>query len=586
MPLPETRFDMLDGIAKSIPGPFVRLDFEAGSWLYSRPLELIETRDPARVRSCLDQLRSRDVAGFISYEGGHALEPKLMPIASPAPAGNPPLLWFGVFERIEPAPSLPSPDGAWAGQPKPAISFEHYRSAVETIRADIAEGEVYQVNFTFPCTVPVLGDPMALYAQLRTRSLANWSALIFTGSHWLISCSPELFFTATSGKITCRPMKGTAPPESDPQALRSDPKNRAENLMIVDLMRNDLSRIARPGTVKVAELFKVEHYPTVLQMTSTIVGEMQAECDAVDVLQTIFPCGSVTGAPKIAAIERIHSLEQSQTSRRGPYTGSIGHIRQSGDAEFNVAIRTLVLERNEKSARYDVGSAIVFDSDPRSEWEECLQKAAFIASHADFQLLETFAFGPAPNPLVRWHIDRLENSARELGFAFARAALETELTRTKKGLKSAVRLRISLTRSGRFDLEQSPLPASPTDEVKVAVLPRMAAPGDFRLVHKTSDRRFYDEPRLAAGTFEILFTDEEGFLTEGSFTNLFVRDGERLLTPPLRRGLLPGVLRQVLIERGNAIERDLRPADLEAGFYVGNSLRGLVAAVRQRKVAK
>ena len=581
MTLPETRFEMLDGIEKSDPRPFVRLDFETGSLLYSRPLELIETRDPARVRSCLDQLRGREAAGFISYEAGHGLEPKLMPIAGPPQPSDPPLLWFGLFERIEPAPPLPSPDGAWAGQPEPAISFEQYAGAVEKIRADIAEGEVYQVNFTFPCSVPVLGDPMALYAQLKARSRAHWSALIFTGRHWLISCSPELFFTAKGGKITCRPMKGTAPPGSDPQALRSDPKNRAENLMIVDLMRNDLSRIARPGTVKVSELFKVEHYPTVLQMTSTIVGEMRPDCDALDVLQSIFPCGSITGAPKIAAIERIHSLERTITGRRGPYTGSIGHVGESGDAEFNVAIRTMVLEPNEKTARYDVGSAIVFDSDPRSEWEECLQKAAFIASNRDFQLLETFAFGPAPNPLERFHINRLENSARELGFAFARAALETELTHTREALKSAVRLRISLERSGRFDIEQSPLPSTPTDEVTVAIAARMVTADDFRLVHKTSDRRFHDEPRLAAGTFEILFIDHEGFLTEGSFTNLFVRDGERLLTPPLRRGLLPGVLRRDLIERGNAIEKDLRPADLEAGFYVGNSLRGLVAAVLQ-----
>ena len=569
---------MLDGIAKSNPDPFVRLDFETGSWLYSRPSELIETRDPAAVRTCLNQLRGQEVAGFISYEAGHALEPKLMHIAGPAGASDPPLLWFGIFERREPAPSLPSFDGAWAGQPEPVISFEHYAQAVERIRADVAEGEVYQVNFTFPCTVPVLGDPMALYAQLSARARASWSALIFTGKHWLISCSPELFFTAKGAKITCRPMKGTAPPTSDPHALSSDPKNRAENLMIVDLMRNDLSRIARPGTVRVPELFKVEHYPTVLQMTSTVIGEMQAKCDALDVLQTIFPCGSITGAPKIAAVERIHSLERTTTGYRGPYTGSIGHIRRNGDAEFNVAIRTLVLEPNEKIARYDVGSAIVYDSDPRSEWEECLQKAAFIASKTDFRLLETFAFGPAPNPLIKLHLDRLEKSARDLGFSFARADLEAELARMKKGLKSAVRLRIGLEPLGRFEIEPSPLPSSPTEKAIVALVPRTAASDDFRLYHKTSNRRFLDEARLAAGTFEILFTDAEGFLTEGSFTNLFVRDGERLLTPPLRRGLLPGVLRQDLLERGLAIEQDLRPADLQTGFYVGNSLRGLVAA--------
>lgn len=574
---------MLHRIAATERQPFVRLDFENGSWLYSRPREIIETRNPTQVLACLGQLRGHQAAGFISYEVGHSLETKLAPIASAAAPGDPSLLWFGVFERIEPAPPLPLGTGAWAGKPTPSITLEQYTGAVEEIRQNISEGEVYQVNFTFPCTVPVLGDPIALYAQLKSRARTNWSALIFTGEHWLISCSPELFFTAKNGRITCRPMKGTAPPGSDPEMLRSDPKNRAENLMIVDLMRNDLSRVTKPGSVKVPQLFEVERYPTLLQMTSTVVGDLAEGCDTIDILQAIFPCGSITGAPKIAAMERIHELERSQTTGRGPYTGSIGHMFESGDAEFNVAIRTLVLKRGQKNARYDVGSGIVFDSDPSSEWEECLQKAAFIASPANFDLLETFAFGPAPNPLVRFHIDRLSNSARELGFAFDRNALEAELDRRKRRLQSAVRLRISLNQSGSFRLEESTFPVMPGQKVTVSIAPRTVASDDFRLQHKTSDRRFYDDARAAAGTFEILFTDEEGFLTEGSFTNLFVRDGKRLLTPPLRRSLLPGVLRQHLIEAGGAIEQDLRPADLEAGFFVGNSLRGLIPAMLQQR---
>jgi para-aminobenzoate synthetase/4-amino-4-deoxychorismate lyase len=572
---------MLDEIPGTGLGPFVRLDFDDESWLYSRPLELIETGDPARVRLCLDRLRGRRSAGFISYEAGYSLEPKLVPMSKPAGYGEPPLLWFGIFESVEAAPSLPPGETAWAGLPAPGISFDQYAAAVEEIRSNIADGEVYQVNFTFPCTVPMLGNPMALYAQLRTRARGNWSAVIFTGQHWLVSCSPELFFAAKDGRIRCRPMKGTAPPASDPEALRNDPKNRAENLMIVDLMRNDLSRVARPGTVKVPELFKVELYPTVLQMTSTVVGDLKDGCDAVDVLQTIFPCGSITGAPKIAAIERIHELERGETSSRGPYTGAIGHILENGDAEFNVAIRTLILKPGEKCARYNVGSAIVIDSDAGSEWEECLQKTAFIASPVDFQLLETFAFGPRFNPRVRRHLERLEKSARELQFHLDRTALEAELERIKRRLKSTIRLRISLDRSGTFHLERSALPSPPRDDVTVSIVPRVATSDDFRLYYKTSDRRFYDEARSAAGTFEVLFTDSDGFLTEGSFTNVFVRDGQRLLTPPLRRGLLPGVLRQDLIKRGNAIEQDLRRADLEAGFFVGNSLRGLVSAILQ-----
>lgn len=574
---------MPDPIAKTKISPFVRLDFQDKSIVYSCPREIIQTRDPARVAQCLDQLRGRSAAGFITYEAGHSLEPRLVPIAHPAAETAPPLLWFGIFEQVEPAPPLMATDGAWAGRPEPQISFEDYAAAVEEIRTNIADGDVYQVNFTFPCNVPVAGDPSVLYAQLRKRAKAGWSALLFTGKHWLLSCSPELFFTLESGRITCRPMKGTAPPDSDPKLLALDPKNRAENLMIVDLVRNDLSRIGKAGSVKVPQLFEVEQYPSVLQMTSTVTADLRPELDAVDVLQAIFPCGSITGAPKTAAIERIAELEHSGESPRGPYTGSIGHLSASGDAEFNVAIRTLVLGADETLARYNVGSAIVIDSDARSEWAECLQKAAFVASPSHFDLIETLSLGPRPSPAVALHLDRLEKSARALQFPLDREALEAALGRRQAELEAAVRFRISLQKSGEFRFEVSPLPTRPDKPVEVSIINRSIASNDFRLSHKTSDRRYYDDAREGSGSFELLFTDEEGFLTEGSFTNLFVDGGDVLLTPPVSRGLLPGILRQQLIAQGKAIERELRPTDLEAGFWIGNSLRGLVPAMLDQR---
>jgi len=567
---------MLEGSVETDQTPFVRLDFGDHSLSYTHPIELIQTRDPSQVRHCLEQLRGREAVGFISYEAGHALEPKLMPIARKAASSEPPLLWFGVFEQAHPAPPLPSGEAAWLGEPRPAISFEDYAAQVEEIRSNILDGDLYQLNLTFPCAVPVAGHPLSLYAQLLARAEGPWSALVFTGAHWLISCSPELFFTSKEGRITCRPMKGTAPPDSEPDLLFNDAKNRAENLMIVDLVRNDLSRVAKAGTVKVPELFSIERYPTILQMTSTVVADMEPGLDAVDVLEAIFPCGSITGAPKIRAMERIAELEHG--APRGPYTGSIGRIGKNGDSEFNVAIRTLVLGADGKSARYNVGSAIVIDSDPASEWQECLQKTAFLASPKDLQLLETFALGRAANPLLALHLERLERSARDLGFAFDLAALEAELGRRRDCLEVTVRCRIALEKSGTFHLECSPLPASIDDKVTVSIFQRQNAPDDFRLAYKTSDRRFYDEVRKEAGTFEVLFTDKDGFLTEGSFTNLFVNGGDHLLTPPLRRGLLPGVLRRHLIDQGMAIEQDLRPGDLAAGFWIGNSLRGLVPA--------
>jgi para-aminobenzoate synthetase/4-amino-4-deoxychorismate lyase len=559
------------------PTPFVRVDFRDRSLLYKEATEIVETREAEGVRACLDRLRGRQAAGFISYEAGHALEPKLASIAGPARQCDPPLVWFGLFEAAEPAPPLPPAEGAWAGRPLPAILFEDYRRGVGQIRSLIAEGDVYQVNLTFPCSVATAGNPLALYAQLRTRAQASWSALVFTGTHWLLSLSPELFFTLEDGTVTCRPMKGTAPPDSDPDALRDDPKNRAENLMIVDLIRNDLSRVSTPGTVKVPELFQIEEYPTLLQMTSTVMAQLRPGLDAIDVLQASFPCGSVTGAPKIRAMERIDALEGG--APRGPYTGSIGHIGAAGDAEFNVAIRTLVLDADATAARLSVGSGIVFDSNAGSEWQECLQKAAFVQSSAEFALFETFAWGPDGNPLAVRHLDRLEQSADSLEFKFERKAIEAELKAMRGQLSANVRLKIILQKSGLATCESSSMPDPAEEPVELAIVERTIAADDFRLAHKTSDRRSYDEARANAGTFEVLFVDQEGFLTEGSFTNLFVRRGERLLTPPLDRGLLPGILRQRLREEGLATEADLRPGDLEGGFWIGNSLRGLMPAV-------
>jgi para-aminobenzoate synthetase/4-amino-4-deoxychorismate lyase len=276
-------------------------------------------------------------------------------------------------------------------------------------------------------------------------------------------------------------------------------------------------------------------------------------------------------------MERIHELEDGKP--RGPYTGSIGHIAATGDAEFNVAIRTLVLDANSTSARLNVGSGIVFDSDAASEWQECLQKAAFVRSPTQFDLFETFAWGPGGNPLAELHLDRLQRSAVALEFNFDRRAAETELSTLRRRLSETARLKLTLEKSGQLRFESSPMPEVVAGSWVVSLVARTALPDDFRLTHKTTDRGLYDKALADAGTSEVLFVDQEGFLTEGSFTNLFVREGARFLTPPLRRGLLPGILRQHLIESGVATEADLRPCDLAAGFLIGNSLRGLVPAV-------
>jgi para-aminobenzoate synthetase/4-amino-4-deoxychorismate lyase len=572
--------------------PFVLLeDARAGrrALLYADPGSVIETRDPAQVRDCLDRLRHADrtAAGFLAYEAGHALEPKLAPIAASAGLDEPPLLWFGLFERAEPveaADFLPDPAGAWAGRPQPLVPEADYRRAVGQVLEHIAAGDIYQANLTFQAAVRTVGDPRALYAALRRRAGAGHGALVFTGAHWLLSLSPELFFVLERGRVTTRPMKGTAPAGAVPAALRDDPKQRAENLMIVDLLRNDLSRVAKPGTVKVPELFAVETYPTVLQMTSTITAELEPDAGPVELIEAIYPCGSITGAPKIRAMEIIHTLERAP---RGVYCGAIGRVAPNGEAAFNVAIRTLTLKVGETTAHLGLGAGIVADSRAGDEWRECLVKGAFVETDRRFDLIETMAFDPlAGVPELDRHLDRMKRSAAALDFPFDRHMARNELqAATFRAGPSLIRLLLS--RSGAMAIELRPAPEQPDEPVEVAVAPRPVAASDFRLRHKTSDRAFYDTARKAADAFEVLFRDESGFLTEGSFTSLFVeRPGtgpgsraDRLLTPPLARGVLPGVLRERLIAEGRAQEADLVEADLVRGFYIGNSARGLIRAV-------
>ncbi len=579
--------------------PFILLDDtrpDGGkARLYRGALGTIAARAPGEIGPALAAMRAalaagRHLAGFVAYEVGAAIEPRLAASARTSFDDEPPLLWFGEFARVEllddAAVVLPDAAGGHFAAPRPRIAREAYEAAVARALALIAAGDVYQVNLTFAAEVAAAGDPRALYAGLRGAQ-AGWGGLLFTGAHWLLSASPELFFTLADGAITARPMKGTAPrvaaaDAAQAAALAADPKQRAENLMIVDLLRNDLSRVAVPGSVAVPALFEVETYPTVHHMTSTVTARLADGADAIDLLGALFPCGSVTGAPKIRAMEVIEELENSV---RGPYTGSIGWLDPAGDAAFNVAIRTLVL--NERmlddggsSATLGLGSAIVADSTPEEEWRECLAKGAFVTQGMRrFDLIETMRFDALDGLAdLEHHLARIKASAEALGFAFDRHDVRNDLQAATFRLKDDARVRLRVGAKGGTAIEVSAPPPVPAQPVAVALAPLPVAPEDFRLRHKTSDRAFYDEARAAAGAFEVLFVDAAGFLTEGSFTTVFVERGGTLLTPPLSRGLLPGVLRARLIEQGRAIEADLVPADLADGFLIGNALRGLIGA--------
>ncbi|HEX8584429.1 MAG TPA: aminodeoxychorismate synthase component I [Allosphingosinicella sp.] len=554
------------------------LDFPGGARLYRGAREVVEARAADEVRPALERLRGREAAGFLGYEAGHPLERKLAPAVRNAGGGEPPLLWFGLFDGWEPVDvdALPEAAGAWAGLPEPLIEAADYLAQAERVRAHILAGDVYQINLTFPAEVVVAGHPLALYRALRARARAGWGGVVFTGAHWILSLSPELFFTLEDGCVTARPMKGTAPAGGDPEALRNDPKQRAENLMIVDLIRNDLSRVSKPGTVKVPELFAVECYPTVQQMTSTVTAELEDGVDAVDLLLATFPCGSVTGAPKIRAMELIAGLEPGP---RGVYTGSIGALAHGGGAAFNVAIRTLTLPVAGRTARMGLGSGIVADSRAADEWRECLAKGAFVRDRRSFDLIETMRFDPHDGlPDLERHLARLKRSADAFGFPFDRHDARNELQAATFALRSPRKLRLTLSPTGAIAIEVRAMPGEAEEPVTVALVPLLLEAEDFRLRHKTSDRRFYDSAREEAGAFEVVFEDADGFLTEGSFTSLFVERDGVLVTPPLARGLLPGILRERLIEEGQAAEGDLRAEDLGGTFYIGNAVRGLVEA--------
>ncbi len=603
-----------------MPEPFILLDDArtegaADARLYARPEEIVVARRPDEVGPALERIdvlnrEGRHMAGYLAYEAGLCLEPKLEKLASARTGNAGPLVWFGAFAdytRIAPG-DVPAWLSANAegrkgsiGPLEPQVSPGGYDRAFAKLQDAIRAGDIYQANLTFPLAGSWRGDPVALYAALRPAAQAGYGGIVFDRSHWLLSFSPELFFSLRDGTAIVKPMKGTRPRgrnETQDAALadelaKSD-KDRAENLMIVDLMRNDLSRVARQGSISVENLFAIESYPTVHQMVSTVRAELDPGTGALDLMRAIFPCGSITGAPKIRAMELINEIESEP---RGPYCGAIGRIdapdgKETGDAAFNVAIRTLRLTPGENGtghAVFGAGSAIVADSQANAEWRECLVKGGFVRQSAlelqaaDFDLIEAMAFRPdAGIPLLEMHLERIKASAAELGFVFDRHAARNQIQALCFDLDAPAKLRLLLARSGAIALEAAPLENGALPKpISCGVLPLPVDPGDWRLRHKSSDRGFYEDARAVAldhEADEAILVRPDGLVTEASRSNIFVERDGTLLTPRAGLGLLPGVLRRSLLEAGKAREADITLDDLAGGFLLGNSVRGLMEA--------
>lgn len=539
----------------------------------------------------------RYLAGFLSYELGYALEDRLAALMPEE--RNVPLLWFGVFDDAtrltggEITDFLTSASSGTYDISAPALTLNEadYAKRFERVKRYISAGDIYQLNLTLKGSFSFSGDPYALYADLRRKQPVSYASFIDTGEMQIISASPELFLSLERDRIATRPMKGTAPRaltlEADretSQWLSDDLKSRAENLMIVDLMRNDIGRVSETGSVRVSDLFTVETYETLHQMTSGVEARLKKDTSFSDLLRNVFPAGSITGAPKVRAMEIISELE---SHARGVYTGSVGYIAPDGRASFNVAIRTLSLFEDGRG-EVGIGSGVVHDSKAQAEYDECLLKMRFLTEPVrDFQLIETMLYEPGNTgyALLDRHMARLQASAEYFLFPFPQDAIQTALqARTADMQDGPYRVRLLLFHDGHFELTQTSIAGVVMNEVSYVVSGHRLDSGIVFLFHKTTERQLFDDEWARTheeqGADEVIFLNERGEVCEGSRMNIFVRKGAKLLTPALSCGLLPGTLREELLASGEAVEAVLTLDDLSEAdaVYLGNSVRGLLPA--------
>jgi para-aminobenzoate synthetase/4-amino-4-deoxychorismate lyase len=600
---------------------------EPWTQLFTAPLRVCEARSveqlPPLFAAIEDALQAGlSAAGFFNYECGAWFEPAAS--ARKGEGRNGAHAWVGIYQggyRIdgqtgefidEPPPKIRAQlqalrnqrdanraddisDGGARVEANFAIGEDEYAQRIAAIHEWIRAGDVYQLNFTAPWNLRIEGSAANLYARLRTQQPARYCAFIHAQpQHRILSFSPELFFNidpiaGQARRITTRPMKGTArrgrttrEDRERSEWLKADPKNRSENVMIVDLVRNDLGRIAKFGSVRAEKLFSVERHPTLWQMTSTVTADLRDDASCEAIFRALFPCGSVTGAPKVRAMQLIAELEDKP---RGVYTGAIGFFSPRRTA-FNVAIRTL--ELNGSAGTMGTGSGVVIDSVADEEYRECLLKAEFLttaqgSASEEFSLIETMLWQDA-YPLVELHLDRLMDSAAYFAINAnrdeIRAALENHAQQFASG--SAHRVRLLLNRDGQLQITHQPLaPFDPNRVGRVRIAKDRTDPADHKLFHKTTQRELYTrafDHAQREGFDDILFFNLRGELTEGAISSVFIEKDGRLLTPPIDCGLLPGVYRRHLLEtRSNVEERILHETEIRHAdaVYLANAVRGL-----------
>ncbi|MGD7707243.1 aminodeoxychorismate synthase component I [Microlunatus sp. Y2014] len=586
-------------------GPSARFDdlVDGVSWLFEQPHRVVVARTTDEVVPALEAVataseQGRWAAGYVAYDAAAAFDPGLVTAATDSahtdPAGMP-LVWFMIGGPPTDPQSLPTSVAPLAGARQLAWTSAEHGAAVDAVRAAIAAGETYQCNLTTRLQVDRTAAPAELYAHLATGQRGRYNALMDLGDvsdHAVVSASPEGFFEWRGDRLVCEPMKGTiargasvAADRARRDQLISSRKDRAENLMIVDLVRNDLSRICRPGTVEVSDLFACRRFPTVWQLTSTVSGRLAGDTDLVDVFTALFPSGSVTGAPKARTMELITELEPSP---RGVYCGAIGWVAPADRpvrARFSVAIRTAVVGRSTGRATYGVGGGITWGSTPAGEWEEVLAKTA-VWDHrpTDWDLLETMGARDGMVVDLDRHLARLAASADH----FDRPVDLTELRERLADVHPwpRARVRVQLGPTGGFTIKSTVAPDPDTAPVRLVVDELPVDPDSPWLHHKTTNRQLYEDARTRhrighGGADDVVLINDHGHVTETTIANLVVRVGDSWFTPPTSDGCLPGIRRGRLLDEGQLAERSITVAELRAADEVAviNSLRGWRKAV-------
>lgn len=522
----------------------------------SNPIEIRSCSKIEDVRQLLGWAEVGSSAGYVAYEAAPAFDSAL--IGFP-PSGE--LAWFARYEGSRSFSSIAPTQFCSISDVELELTREQYQAKFNEIKRRIRDGDTYQVNLTF--RVRARAENLDWIAWLLCDQPAEYGAIIHTGKRLIVSLSPELFFEKSGDFIQCKPMKGTRPISSDPEELRQNPKDRAENLMIVDMIRNDLGHLCKPGSIDVPALFEVQAHRTVWQMTSTVTGILERP----GVFDALFPCASVVGAPKVITSAHIAELEESP---RSAYCGAIGRFFDSDNARFSVGIRTLTIDPETLDFEYGIGSGVVWDSSADDEFDECLVKLQAL-KQPELGLTETLYWCPESGyrNLDR-HLDRLARSADELGFAFTKEVPEV-------AANTPQRVRWLLDRAGQISVTSVDYIA-PTQPMGFVLDSVPVSSNDFRLKHKTTARSIYENAELRHGNgMAVLLQNERGELTEFTRANLMVEiDGKRL-TPPLSSGLLPGIQREIELESG-CEEKILFPTDLSRAERVWclSSLHGRI----------